>query len=312
MAPELGHVRAALRLALQSWRTRSGGAPPREATPRRRLAVERRAIPVEPARVAAYLRATRGDGVAALRPERGAPAPPVYSALWETALALELLAEGEIGFPAGGMIHLGSELVQLRPLRVGDAARCRLELDGEEREERGTRLELVGRNWSAAGQLCSESRMLLLLRGREGDGARRPREERGEAGEERSWEEVERWELRAGEGRRYARVSGDFNPIHLWGWSSRIFGFRRPILHGYCSQAMVAHALVRLRLGGDPGALRRLRIHFRAPLPLPARPRLLLADHPGGGAFRLLGDGARRPFAEGEWVGTDDKGEVGV
>ena len=47
------------------------------------------------------------------------------------------------------------------------------------------------------------------------------------------WGELARWELPAGAGRRYARVSGDYNPIHLWALTARPFGFRAPILHGY-------------------------------------------------------------------------------
>jgi hypothetical protein len=33
-------------------------------------------------------------------------------------------------------------------------------------------------------------------------------------------------------GRLYARLSGDYNPIHLWPWSARLLGFKRPIIHG--------------------------------------------------------------------------------
>ena len=38
-----------------------------------------------------------------------------------------------------------------------------------------------------------------------------------------------RWRLPADQGRRYAAVSGDYNPIHLYGWAARPFGFKQPI-----------------------------------------------------------------------------------
>lgn len=40
------------------------------------------------------------------------------------------------------------------------------------------------------------------------------------------------WPLASGSGRAYARVSGDWNPIHLWTWSARLMGMKRPIIHG--------------------------------------------------------------------------------
>jgi acyl dehydratase len=110
--------------------------------------------------------------------------------------------------------------------------------------------------------------------------------------------------LGGGAGRRYARASGDYNPIHLWGWTARPFGFKRPILHGFCTAAMAAHALVEGPLGGDPTALRRMRIAFRAPLPLPAHARLWVGEADGHRWFRVTDDPGDTLFAQGTWSGT--------
>ena len=58
--------------------------------------------------------------------------------------------------------------------------------------------------------------------------------------------------------RRYARLSGDFNPIHLWHWSARLFGQRQPILHGMASAALLCQAL--------PQQLQSLTLRFRKPV----------------------------------------------
>lgn len=34
------------------------------------------------------------------------------------------------------------------------------------------------------------------------------------------------------DGFRYAAICADYNPIHLWAWSAKLFGFRQPIQHG--------------------------------------------------------------------------------
>jgi acyl dehydratase len=297
-------LRAALRLVAQGVRRRGGGAEPPTA-PKRRLAVERGAVRVDPARVRRYLAVTGGDRIPALTAE-GAPLSPTLPYLWETALALELLGLAEIGFPSGGLIHLDSELVPLRSLYPSDLIRARVELDRVEAEARGRRLVLKARCWNGAGQLCQESVVSLLARDASNPSPR-PSTPAPPQPEAADWRMVGEWDLPGNLGRRYARVSGDFNPIHLWPWSARLLGFRRPLLHGLCIQAVVAHALIAELLGGDPRALRRLQISFRAPLFLPARIRLLVDGAGGSGSrYRLVDSSAptRRPYAEGTFAGS--------
>lgn len=72
------------------------------------------------------------------------------------------------------------------------------------------------------------------------------------------------WDIGRACGRRYAALSGDWNPIHLWGWSARLMGMRRPIIHGMHSLGRACAELERLH--GRP--LAELDARFRAPVPL--------------------------------------------
>lgn len=58
-----------------------------------------------------------------------------------------------------------------------------------------------------------------------------------EALELSQWQQLDIWQLDASSGRRYAKLSGDYNPIHLHPWLSRWFGFNQPIIHGMYSVA---------------------------------------------------------------------------
>jgi acyl dehydratase len=40
-------------------------------------------------------------------------------------------------------------------------------------------------------------------------------------------------------GRKWANFNGDFNPIHLYTWSAKLFGFRSPIVHGTCLSRII-------------------------------------------------------------------------
>ncbi len=51
------------------------------------------------------------------------------------------------------------------------------------------------------------------------------------------------WQLPGDLGRRYAAVSGDHNPIHLYPLTAKAFGFPRQIAHGMWSLARCLAAL---------------------------------------------------------------------
>jgi acyl dehydratase len=299
----LAQLGAMLRLVARGLAAR-GDPGPLPEVPRRKPAVERDAIGFDPRALRRYLRATDGERIA-WEKEGETVVPPLYPVTWEAAQTLELLAGLERPLQPGAIVHVEGELLSLRTLTADDRVRCRVELERMEPVRRGVRLTLTARNWLSAGQLCSQSTVVLLARTRApaDEAPRPPREPDPRAEPPEAWEEVAAWRLGADAGRRYARVSGDWNPIHLWSWSARVFGFHRPILHGFCTEAMVAHALIEHRFGGDPAALRRLRIAFRAPLPLPSRVRLQVGERLGQRWFRVTDAAGERVHAEGTYAG---------
>lgn len=55
-------------------------------------------------------------------------------------------------------------------------------------------------------------------------------------------------------GRRYAAISGDYNPHHLYAWTARFIGFKRAIAHGMWSLARASASLE--KIFGHPAAYR--------------------------------------------------------
>ncbi|HEY3552822.1 MAG TPA: MaoC/PaaZ C-terminal domain-containing protein [Solirubrobacterales bacterium] len=62
---------------------------------------------------------------------------------------------------------------------------------------------------------------------------------------------------------RYAGASGDFNPIHIDEEFAKAVGLPRTILHGLYGMGLVAMANAAGLAGGDPRALKRLKVQFR-------------------------------------------------
>ena len=88
---------------------------------------------------------------------------------------------------------------------------------------------------------------------------------------------VATWRIPDDAGRRYAKVSGDVNPIHLSGLTAKAFGFKRAIAHGMWVKARVLAALS----GRLPDAI-AVDVAFRKPLFLPSTVTLSTAQAEGG------------------------------
>lgn len=69
-------------------------------------------------------------------------------------------------------------------------------------------------------------------------------------------------------GRRYAAVSGDFNPHHLHTWTARPMGFKHPIAHGIWSMARAGASLE--KAAGHP-TLTSMDGEFKLPIFMPGR-----------------------------------------
>lgn len=75
--------------------------------------------------------------------------------------------------------------------------------------------------------------------------------------------------LRADAGLSFAKLTGDFNPIHWIAPYARASGFRNVILHGFGTFARACESLNRGLLGGDVRKLKLLDAKFTRPLVLP-------------------------------------------
>jgi acyl dehydratase len=94
---------------------------------------------------------------------------------------------------------------------------------------------------------------------------------------------TELWAIPANYGRRYARVSGDINPIHTYKLFAKAMGFKTSILHGWYSVGrLVKHAE---ELNGRP--YQSIEVAFKSPVYLPSTQRLSLGQGQGTTPFML-------------------------
>jgi acyl dehydratase len=102
------------------------------------------------------------------------------------------------------------------------------------------------------------------------------------------------WRLAPASGRAYAALSGDWNPIHLWGWSARLMGMKAPIIHGMHTLGKACAALE----AATGRHVVSMSARFQAPVPLGSK--ATLAADPAAGSFVVTcngGDAVRGTFS---------------
>ncbi len=104
--------------------------------------------------------------------------------------------------------------------------------------------------------------------------------------------EIGFWRLHNSAGLEFAKLTGDFNPVHWVPAYARAFGFRNTILHGFATMARAIEGVQNSLLCGATDRIRSFDVQFTSPLVLPARvglyvsgDKVYVADGPGGRAY---------------------------
>ncbi|WP_430384239.1 MaoC family dehydratase [Archangium violaceum] len=215
--------------------------------------------------------------------------PLTYPQVLAAPLHLSLLNRPEFPYRLLGMIHVRNHIRQYRRLTEDASLSVHVWVEGQREARQGCEVDLHTRVeqdgvlvWSAV------TTMLRRLRGTD----KRARGERPAGATSIATEEdvlfahsrPARWSVSEDTGRRYARASGDYNPIHLNALTAIPFGFPRAIAHGMWT---VGRCVAEMGEAAEAPAL-TLASEFRRPLLLPSRVVFQTTALGGGGvAYRV-------------------------
>ncbi|MHC8365052.1 MaoC/PaaZ C-terminal domain-containing protein [Pseudomonas sp. ZT5P21] len=208
--------------------------------------------------------------------------PPTYPHILAFALQMQLLTAKEFPFPLLGLIHLSNRIRVFRPMGGVNRVRVSVQVQNLQPHAKGATFDLVTTLDDQLGPLW-EAESQMLCRGVKLEGE--PVEE--VLTSTLPLIEVTRWKAPADIGRQYAKVSGDYNPIHLSAASAKLFGFPTAIAHGLWNKARTLAAL------NDqlPTANVEIAVQFRKPVRLPSDVALLASVAGSSGDFQLAGAG---------------------
>lgn len=232
-------------------------------------------------------------------------------------VSLALMARRDFPFPLLGLVHLRNQVLQHRPVKVGDLVDVECRVRDLRPHRKGRTFEAVSTILGEDGEIIATDVSTYLVKGGEPSAAEpsgtapssaasagavpssvaSSAESAGATGANastsvggRSRRDFEppqptgRWVLGADTGRRYGAVSGDVNPIHLSAVTAKAFGFPSAIAHGmYTASRAFTEARV------DLSKPLRWDVTFDAPVTLPGSVLVAFEDDPSVGTARCVG-----------------------
>ena len=224
-------------------------------------------VRIEPGRVAQYAR------VCGFPPDADT-IPVTFCQTLFTALMGRYFTSGF--FPASpmGLIHVRQMCERIHPLPPGECVDLFLSMDSAQTVEKG--LEITFRQTvSIQGEPFWKGSSTFLLK-QKGAGGRK-KTTQGE--EEQEFSPLASFDVPAGTGRRYAAVSGDYNPHHISGVAAKLMGFKAPIAHGMWTMARCAAAIETLFDSEKQGI--QIAASFKKPVFMPSRVTLTFRREDG-------------------------------
>ena len=217
------------------------------------------------------------------RPDDGG-VPIPYPQVHAIGLQMHLLTRPQFPLPLVGLVHLRNRIVQQRELSPDESFALEVKVLTSRTTDKGLEFDLQTTVTDAHGQTPWTAVATVLHRGKQ-QGKRKGPPPPVDA----RLADYKSVEAPVDIGRRYGRISGDMNPIHLYPLTAKLLGFNRHIAHGMWTMARCC-ALLQGDLKAPP---RELTAAFKLPLFLPARAAMRYGRADGGLDFALLGDGGK-------------------
>ncbi|WP_166425079.1 MaoC/PaaZ C-terminal domain-containing protein [Paraglaciecola sp. 20A4] len=187
---------------------------------------------------------------------------PCYLHVMSFPLHLMLMLQKQFPFALLGIVHIANEITQYRPLYATDACVFSCYFRDIKSHSKGIVFSIVT-DIKVNGELCWSSASTNLYRSaaysytQDNSSEIKKRSTthdqvqmgfslQNDSLGQRVRDIKQTWELGTDLGRRYARTSGDYNPIHLSKLSAQLFGFKQAIAHGMWTKSRCISALEQL------------------------------------------------------------------
>jgi acyl dehydratase len=160
--------------------------------------------------------------------------PPAYLHVVAMPIHMQLFVARNFPVKVLGLIHLRNTIRVLKPIAVDLPLRLRVYFDTMRLTDYGQEYDFLTQ-YDHDGEVVWEEISTMFARGNTPpkEGAKRPVIERSMHPDTGVFSEP--IDATPDTGWRYAKISGDFNPIHLTARTAKMFGFKQAVAHGMWS-----------------------------------------------------------------------------
>ena len=202
--------------------------------------------------------------------------PVTYPHILAFPLHMELLVSDSFPFPLLGLVHVRNEITQYRSIGNQEPLDLECVLGEPRTTAKGKEFDITTYA-HVAGQLVWESVSTMLFRCKT-----EVEEEKKTPQPLEPMSFQESWPVPENIGRRYAKVSGDRNLIHIHAITAKAFGFPKAIAHGMWTKARSLAALDAYL----PKGPFKITVQFKLPIFLPNN--VILNHQPSGDSREFL------------------------
>ncbi len=214
--------------------------------------------------------------------------PAMYLAVLSQSLQMHMMTQEAFAFPILGLVHIRNQVKQLRKVGSNESLSLSCQFGELQAHDKGVQFDFittakVGNDVVMQGVTTYLSRQKTEAKAKQ---------EKPQASQSPDYQLQAAWEIAENIGRRYAKISGDFNLIHLHAVTAKAFGFKQAIAHGMWTKA---RALASLNLPDAYAA----DVWFKLPIYLPSTVEFLTAEQKQSTDFLIQSQKNQKPHVAG-------------
>jgi hypothetical protein len=137
-------------------------------------------------------------------------------------------------FPIGllGAVHLKNTITQHEAIAISDKMNIHAQMGGFRLTAKGVEFDFIT-HVKIADKVVWEELSIYFMAGRFGGKENPSTETSFELASLDNLSNIASWAVPKNRGKKYASISGDYNPIHTSKYLAKLFGFKRDIAHGF-------------------------------------------------------------------------------
>ncbi|EPF71391.1 MaoC family dehydratase [Acinetobacter rudis] len=212
--------------------------------------------------------------------------PAIYLAVLSQSLQMQMMTQEAFPFALLGLVHIRNQITQKRKVGSNETLSLSCQFGELRPHEKGLEFDFIT-TVKVANEIVVEGVTTYLTRQKSTEKAKSKT-----TAEHIDYQLQDLWKVQENTGRRYAKISGDLNLIHIHALTAKAFGFKQAIAHGMWTKA---RALASLNLADAYYA----DVWFKLPLFLPSEVEFLKAEQGKDTAFLIQNHKSKKPHVSG-------------